>query len=456
VRAELTASGPVDDYAAERIARGEWRALIREILYESAPPAHELGARHPYLTEYLDIVLHSPLTITYNFDSYLELMLAARPSNIDERGRPYETVFDGAKPFRSTTGVIYHPNGYLPQNVLERASDDLVLSEEQFGDQLLASMAGQYSSLAHHLSKNTCLFIGLSLSDENLRHLLRRNAVTNPGHFHYYVHWINPAKPLEKERADALFEYRFKVYNLITLFLQNHEIRILGELIQLPYDEFKPVANAANVPTRYIFYLTGVPGIGKTTLLRHLASLSIYDEWMSEPLHLLAKPYSDLTNSEKALIDDWVAKQMRDKNDAIGREREGIFVVERGPLDPVSFVASEKTQEKAAWYQARVVPTSYDKLAGGSVVLLFGDTNKVSARVASRQTIQQPPEYLADLQTRLMSTIYVGAGVTRLMSTDWSISEMVREVAEHIHLSSYAVADVQDLLLKLSKPPDSA
>jgi SIR2-like domain len=113
--------------------------LIREILYADAPEPHTLKDKHPYLRSFLNIVLKSPLTVTYNFDGYLEMMLAASETTVDERGRPYEVVFDGSKPFRSSTGVIYHPNGYLPQNALERASDDLVLSEEQFGDQLLAA-----------------------------------------------------------------------------------------------------------------------------------------------------------------------------------------------------------------------------------------------------------------------------------------------------------------------------
>src|ERR1043165_9533710 len=88
VQRELDAAGPTDEYVADRIARGEWRALIREILYENAPLPEELAGQHPYLSEFLEIVLRSPLTITYNFDAYLEMMLAARPSATDERGRP--------------------------------------------------------------------------------------------------------------------------------------------------------------------------------------------------------------------------------------------------------------------------------------------------------------------------------------------------------------------------------
>src|SRR5262245_42180774 len=155
IREEIINESSAEEYVIDRIARGEWRALIREILYANAPSPEDLPKHHPYLKPYLSIILKSPLTITYNFDSYVEMMLAVCHPPTDIRGRGYEVVFDGSKPFRSTSGVIYHPNGYLPANVLDRASEELVFSEEQFGNQLLASVEGHYSSLSHHLSKAT-------------------------------------------------------------------------------------------------------------------------------------------------------------------------------------------------------------------------------------------------------------------------------------------------------------
>ena len=449
--ASFPSSERIDEHTAEHIAKGEWRALIRELLYAESPRPEQLCDHHPYLREYLEIIVNSPLTITYNFDSYIEMMLATRSGGGDSRGRSYETVFDGAKPFRSKSGVIYHPNGYLPQNVLERASDELVFSEEEFGDQLLASMAGYYSSLAHHLSKSTCLFVGLSLTDENLRLLLRRNAVNNPGHFHYLVDWRNPGDPPTPEREAALFDYRFKVYNLVTLPLDNEEIAALGRLLQMSYGDFQKMAKLAGVPTKYVYYLTGIPGIGKTTVLRHMASLSIYDEWMSDPLPLLAKPHSELSDDDQTLLDEWVAKQIRDKNESLLREKEGIFIVERGPLDPISFVESGMIAEKASWFRPRVVPTSFDRICDGAVVLLWGDEAKVSARIASRQTIQQPPRYLAELQGRLRTTVYKSDGVHEMHSTDWSIPELVRGVVDIVHRREYSPADINAQLLKLTK-----
>lgn len=446
--AELVGDEP-DPHVIERIAKGEWRAIIREILYEHAPQPKELRNAHPYLAEYLEIVMNAPLTITYNFDSYLEMMLACQPGATERRGRAYETVFDGSVPFRSQDGVIYHPNGYLPENVLERASEQLVFSEEEFGDQLLDSMAGRYSSLAHHLSKNICLLMGLSLADENLRHFLRRNAINNPGHCHYIIEWLRSEDDISSERRQALFEYRFTVYNLITLFLTDSQIAALGRLIKIPSPEFRSIANQAGVSTKYVYYLTGVPGIGKTTVLRHLASLRTYDEWLSDPLPLLAKPYGELSAEERMDLDDWVAKQFRTKNEALLAEEEGIFVVERAPLDPVSFVSEAEIPAKAAWYRPRMMPTSYDQICSGRVLLLWGDAATVASRIASRQTIRQPPRYLEELQEKLQRKIYADSRVNQMFSTSWSVPELVRGVSRAIHLGDDRDVDLQTLLKKL-------
>jgi hypothetical protein len=447
---ELVGKDP-DPHVIERITKGEWRGIIREILYKDAPEPGQLRASHPFLGEYLDIIISAPLTITYNFDSYLEMMLASHPG-IPSAGRAYETVFDGSVPFRSQEGVIYHPNGYLPANVLERPSEQLVFSEEEFGDQLIDSMAGRYSSLLHHISKNICLLIGLSLVDENLRHFLRRNATNNPGHYHYIVDFLSSENAIPKERRTALFDYRFNVYNLITLFLTDDQMATLGRLIRAPHHEFDAIARRAGVRTKYVFYLTGIPGIGKTTILTRLASLGTYDEWTTDPLPLLARPWHDLDVDERLRLNDWVAKQFRTKNEALLAEQEGIFVIERAPLDPISFETDQDIPAKAAWYRPRLIPTLYDRICPGRVLLLWGDTGTVAARIASRQTIKQPSTYLDGLQAKLMNRVYKAPGVHQMRSTDWSIPELVRSVARCIHLGDYEEVDVEGLLKKLESP----
>jgi predicted ATPase len=243
-----------------------------------------------------------------------------------------------------------------------------------------------------------------------------------------------------------------RVYNLVTLFLGDDEIRALGTLIRCPWEDYRRIAEEASVPTKYVFYLTGAPGVGKTTVLRHLASLKTYDEWLTDPLPLLAKPHSELSVPERNQADDWVAKQLRDKNESLLKEREGVFVVERGPLDPLSFVADDEVAEKARVFSARLLPTQFDHICEGSVILLWGDSARISSRVASRQAIQQPPEYLDRLQRQLRTRVYPEQpGTVALQSTEWSVSELVRAVAGVIHAGLYRTVDLESQLSALAE-----
>ena len=437
----------------ERMARAEWREIIREILYKSSPVPERLHTQHPYLGEFLEIVLNSPLTVTYNFDSYLESMLSATPGSrgLNPRGRGFETVFEGLAPVRSRKGVIYHPNGYLPQNVLEKASERLVFSAEEFGDQLMDSIAGRYSSLSYHLSKNISLFLGLSLVDENLRYFLRRNAVNHPGHHHYYVEYQRSENDIPQDRRTALFGHRFTTYNLITLFLTDSQIAALGYLIKLRTPEFLELTRRAAVPNKYIYYLTGVPGIGKTTALRQLASVGVYDEWMSDPNPLLARPHNELEEHERETLDSWVADEFRRKNHELVVEEEGVMVVERAPLDPISFERSDRIADKARRFAKRVIPGRGERLAAGDVVLLWGDPEIVSSRIAGRQTTPQRPDYIGELQASLRDRIYGREELHPLRSTEWRINELAKRVAEVIHLKESRPMDLHDQLSRLQE-----
>jgi hypothetical protein len=124
-----------------------------------------------------------------------------------------------------------------------------VFAEDAFADQLIASMSGHYSSLLHHLFKHTCLFIGISLDDSTLKHLLRQNARINPGHYHYYIAYVAPGETIDHDRIATVRAANFEVYNLITLFLNNEDIAALGTLLTAGETEFKNVAEEVGAPT---------------------------------------------------------------------------------------------------------------------------------------------------------------------------------------------------------------
>ena len=127
-------------------------------------------------------------------------------------------------------------------------------------------------------------------------------------------------------------------------------------------------------------------------------------------------------------------------------------MIERAPLDPVSFVSETEIAAKAAVYRPKLVPTSWDKICPGRVILLFGDTGIVAGRIVSRQTIRQPSTYLDDLQRKLCELVYAAPGVLKLRSTEWRVAEMVRAVAREIHRGDYDEVDLGVLLESLAGP----
>lgn len=441
----------LNDHGLERRIKGEWFEIIRSILYADLPERDDLDRSHVYLGEFLDIISRSPLTVNYNFDSCIEMMLSARQKRTKDQNRLYETVYDGSLPFRSKTGIIYHPNGFLPDNVLEGFSDELVFSEKSFGDQLLESMAGRYYSLAHHLSKNTCLFIGLSFEDENLRHLLRRSATTNPGHYHYCIYWIGPGERRNKQYEAALAEYRFEIYNLITLFLRDDEIAALGRLLGYGFEKLQSLADDANAELTWVYYLTGIPGIGKTSVTRYMQGLAAYDEWLEEPLALLSEPFTELGKKEENTVNEWVARQFALKNERLLREREGIFLIDRAPLDPISFETPDQMGEKAAWYGPRLKQGDMDRrLRSGRVVLLVGDTQEISTRLSRRSGERSDSDYLDKLQRKL-EQIYTSDAVRVVHTNDLSLSELVKQIARIIHREEQSDVDLEELLQSVAK-----
>ncbi|MCY4725919.1 SIR2 family protein [Nocardioides sp. STR2] len=438
-------------------AEGQWRDLIREHLYDDAPAPDQLLSHHPYLQGLLDLVLNSPLTITYNFDSYLEEALSdyyrrGGGSPVPGGGRPYETVLDATVPQRRQKSVLFHINGYLPRNPLEAPSDQLVFSEAEFSDQLMMTAAGRYATMAHHLLNNVYLLVGLSLDDPNLRHMLRTHARTSPGRIHFVVRYLE--KPCR--RADltplqqSIGESGFDLHNLFTLYLSSEQIAALTELISMDGFAFRKIADAAGVDCRRVYYLSGVPGIGKTTTLRHMGGLMCLDEWMEEPSPLLSHPFSDLTEVDREALDRWVAVQFRMKNAFLhGGVNEGIVIVERGPLDPLAFEHSDRIPHKAREYASRV-EVSQQPLAAGHIVVMHGNAGVVSRRISGRQSRVQAPQYLDTLQQQIRALYGAGAGVSSWMTTDLSIEELVKRVARLIYLEDYVASDVQGRLDELA------
>jgi hypothetical protein len=104
--------------------------------------------------------------ITFNFDDLLERAL-------DSRGVPHVVVSDSTR-VRGPGIPIVHPHGFLRQ---VRAEDDpadpsIVFTEDDYHRLTDTPFHWALTTILAHLRSRTALFIGLSMSDPNLRRLL--------------------------------------------------------------------------------------------------------------------------------------------------------------------------------------------------------------------------------------------------------------------------------------------
>jgi SIR2-like domain len=337
-------------FLQEQKIKTNWIEIIHECLYRDIEMASRTLkiSEHPYLKSFLDIIKNSPLTVSYNFDDTLEkLLLDSRDGDEANRTRGYEAIDKPNAQFQKDDSVIYHPNGFLPMILGDGASSNIVFSDDAFQDQLVSAATGRYVHLSNHLFRNTCLLIGLSLDDVTLQSLLRQNAVSNPGNIHYIVQFRDSKIPTDDGGERIIFQANFNSYNLYTLFLNNDEIRDLAELISNEQHTFE--LNYASGDTKFVYYLIGSVGAGKSTAAKNFRSLITYDEWIDERIPELAVPEDTLTPEQKIKVNTWIAEQFRKKNFALMKRSEGIHLIDRSPLDPLSFgkVGERPTKAKA-------------------------------------------------------------------------------------------------------------
>ena len=435
----------------------EWRAIVRHHLYAEAPSNFrgEL-TRHPYFKACLPLIRKAYMTVTYNFDDFIEqaLFLTNPPEKRDE-SRGYECVTNPWTQFRRSNSIIFHPNGVIPQKAMEAPSDRFVFSESSFSEQILGMFAGGQGALLNHLSKNTCLLIGLSLEDETLRSLLAQNAQTNPGNYHYYVYYLKPHQTLDINKQNVIRLANFKVYNLLTLFLDSTRIRALLDLINPDSCQAKKFVNFAqekNIGVCFRFYLTGSMGVGKSTTLNSFRNLTALDEWLDQRPEVLAKPWDTLNDEEKSAADKWVAHQFRLKNDILKDEREGVFMLDRGPLDPLSFTDAMEWKSKAGRLLRKICPSNVDwKVQDGRVIFLQGDPRELGLRnvLAGRYDYD---EKRLQKNEEMLARAYGETGVVQVDTRGITASDVARRVAEIVHLEEYdPICDLHERLVEFKK-----
>ena len=130
---------------------------------------------------------------------------------------------------------IYHVHGYLPREVTltEEHRRSVVLSEQAYHNQFFDPYMWTNLSILYHFRNKVCLFIGLSMSDPNLRRLLELASSKSKTIKHYAI-MISPwdkvirenDSPKTKDFADTMksLEHRsLQQLGVDIIWLERHE-----------------------------------------------------------------------------------------------------------------------------------------------------------------------------------------------------------------------------------------
>jgi hypothetical protein len=157
-------------------SKSDFSQLIQKYLYST-----------PHTSKLLEI-LASIITqkkvgevITYNFDDILEQELT-RQGLVDSEH--FTSIAKDAEIKGHNTLPIYHVHGIIPEN---GPADVVVFSEEEYHKRYSDIYHWSNVEQLHALSRRHCFFIGLSMTDPNLRRLLdtarRMNQANGDCHF---------------------------------------------------------------------------------------------------------------------------------------------------------------------------------------------------------------------------------------------------------------------------------
>lgn len=133
--------------------------------------------------------------VTFNFDGLIEENLTA--ATILNRA-----IYTEAIKHDPNELPVYHVHGYLPRTGKIPDETDIVFSEDAYHSQFIDPFSWSNLIQLNKLTQNTCLFVGVSLTDPNLRRLLDVAWRKNPDKT--LSHYILKKRPRFGTKDDVL------------------------------------------------------------------------------------------------------------------------------------------------------------------------------------------------------------------------------------------------------------
>lgn len=103
--------------------------------------------------------------ITYNFDDIIELKLQSNKIK-------YKSIYSEGERYVENELPIFHVHGYLPSMGALPENSDIVFSEDAYHTRFIDPFSWSNLVQLNYLNSSICLFVGISLTDPNMRRLI--------------------------------------------------------------------------------------------------------------------------------------------------------------------------------------------------------------------------------------------------------------------------------------------
>lgn len=120
--------------------------------------------------------------ITYNYDDLVEQEINNNQNKYHIKCRP---IYDKSGPIEDGIRYIYHVHGFLSNG--PEKSEKIILGEKEYHKVYQDSYNWSNVEQLHALNRSTCFFIGLSMTDPNLRRLMDISFADSDKEFVHYA-----------------------------------------------------------------------------------------------------------------------------------------------------------------------------------------------------------------------------------------------------------------------------
>ena len=175
----------------------DWEYLLRKSLYFDEEFLYKSNLLIS-LTELVTILKDNlSIVINYNFDNAFE-------ENLTEKDIKFNISSNSNDLIDTAKLTVLHPHGFIPFSG-GRKSDQIIISEVDYQDLSNKPLSKENNIQLSSLFSTTCIFVGLSMSDPNLRKLLRIGSSYSKK-MHFVFINDNPEEEIFNTMNQALFD----------------------------------------------------------------------------------------------------------------------------------------------------------------------------------------------------------------------------------------------------------